>query len=368
MQGLDPSPPFQSEKIPPQYFSAQKKKLFVFRWKDLQISGDFGFKTFFTASLPKSWTSFEPHKGMAVPEEPSAITLSIQNVGQSSVQNHRFLRGFVGGFPWTLKVRLANISDLNTPETLFSWSSSFEASFREQVPWFQGSKRWMKKNNPRQLGRQGCWNVDAIQALQPRKTNMSPEIFNRLEDVFLIESSSLLKGTFVSFQGCIIHQNLRASFRFVDDAARPNSGRVTAATKASLGTTFSEIRDPHRYDREESPRSPWSNWKFSEILTVREWFKKSWTNLQQPIPIPSFKMFFEHTPKFWKKAPCKSKKTTFLSVLEGFSTSSKTLGDHFCWMMAMTPYPVDLNQKCDLFGDLYDRSTTYPPPKVCGIC
>ena len=191
MQSLDPSPPFQSEKIPPPpiFFSAKKKdKLFVFRWKDLQISGDFGFKCFFTASLPKSWTSFEPHKGLAVREdmlfkrsrknqnrrlkEPSAITLSIQHVGQSSVcpKPSLFKWVFVGGFPWTLKVRLANISDLDTP--LFSWSSSFESSFREQVPWFQGSKRWMKKNNPRQLGRMlkcGC-----NSSITPRKTNECP--------------------------------------------------------------------------------------------------------------------------------------------------------------------------------------------------
>ena len=110
LSSLKKSPP------PPIFFSAKKKdKLFVFRWKDLQISGDFGFKCFFTASLPKSWTSFEPHKGLAVREDmlsndqEKTKTDGWKNRQQSpfrynmldnhpSAQNHLFLNGFCWGF------------------------------------------------------------------------------------------------------------------------------------------------------------------------------------------------------------------------------------------------------------------------------
>ena len=115
------------KKSPPICFSAKKNKLLFFRWKDLQISGDVGFKSFFTASLPKSWTSFEPHKGLAVREDmlsndqEKTKTDGWKNLQQSPfrynmLDNHlskTIAFSWVSlGVLWTLKVRLPNIQIL----------------------------------------------------------------------------------------------------------------------------------------------------------------------------------------------------------------------------------------------------------------
>lgn len=181
----------------------------------------------------------------------------------------------------------------------------------------------------------------------------------------------LLKGTnSLVFSGVYIStkKSIRASFCFVDDAARPNSGRCKGRYEGiASGTTF-------LWDLRSSQVSPGkvseitiSNWKFSEILTVREWFKMSWTKLQQPIPVPSFKMFFEHTPKFWKKAPWKSKRDFSLSTRGVFDIIQNTWG------------PLLLNDGNDslqcrfepkmrlVWGSLGSKHNI-SPPKVCGIC
>ena len=95
------------------------------------------------------------------------------------------------------------------------------------------------------------------------------------------------------------------------DAEHGNSCglHATAETPKASGTTFSELRDPHRFNPESlrDHHDPIFNWH----PEVTEWCKMSWTKLQQTVP--SFKTFLNTHRNFEKECPLEVQKKRLFS-------------------------------------------------------